>query len=510
MVHSQLNSSSNDSILIRTTSSPTYIENSFNLSDDENCAATMTQTYPAYRKNYQQTVRFEFVNAQCNAPTFWYSYQPIFYDGVASDFTFNMIQNIDYKLNKSCSTNIGCTFMDFCVSNYKLNNSNSITQVEFQIFKTSYYSSNVCSTGTNPQFMSFLTILCGDSNFTSKSFITDQDFLNDMLDDTINQCGNTPNPYLILNEMTTTEGEIDVDTDEIEPEPICTIQAGDNIHTWIILAVAFVLVLISLFFCMTRYVGIEISMEKWGAIIMLILTSLATASIFKALIATFIVMANYEKCNTLESKAPLKPWDWEDDWEKDSLMGFWFWIIGTLISSAIFTAITMIKFGMRSVSQYEYGKIDFGERFIGWCIKGIFFIITFSFSAVLRPYYFIGHHSESGTKCACVNENIALIAEIYGAALISIVLAPCAYKLGIHCLNADDDQEEENWVTKVIGCGLMIYAFYCGFIVVASPFLFIAFRIMEYAASAQDWFTSDDFTMFIWFFEGFANFFTSE
>merc|ERR1719461_95706 len=154
----------------------------------------------------------------------------------------------------------------------------------------------------------------------------------------------------------------------------------------------------------------------------------------------------------------------------------------------------MMKFNMRSISQYQYDKVDCGEKFIGWCIKGVFFIVTFSFSAVLRPYYFVGRHSEWGSQCACVDGNIALIAEIYGAALISVLLAPCAYKCGLMCLDDDDDDEDkENWVTKIIGCGLMLYSVYCAFIVIAAPFLFIVFRILEYVQSAEDFFTSDDF-----------------
>jgi len=305
-----------------------------------------------------------------------------------------------------------------------------------------------------------------------------------------------------------TSTRFDVDTDDSDTalaQPICSIKGSDNWLPWIYLAVSFMFVSLALFFCMTRYIGIEISVQKWSAILMLLMAALSIASIFKALIATFSVMASYPKCNTLRSRAPLKPWDWQQDWEKDSLMGFAFWIIGVLISSGIYSLILMMKLQLRSVAQYNYEKIDCGERFIAWCVKALFFVVTFSFSAVLRPYYFVGHHSESDLKCACVDGDVGLIAEIYGAALVSILLAPCAYKCGVAFV-ADDEDENKSWLTMVIGCMLFLYAGYCAFIVIAAPFLFIAFRVMEYVSSAQHVFTADDFTMFVWLFEAITNF----
>ena len=104
-------------------------------------------------------------------------------------------------------------------------------------------------------------------------------------------------------------------------------------------------------------------------------------------------------------------------------MGFAFWIIGVIISSMIYFVVLLAKFNIRFDRQYITEKISFGERFGQWVIKGIFFILTFSFSAVLRPYYYIGKHSNQYIdSCACVDGDIGLIAEIYGAALISILL----------------------------------------------------------------------------------------
>ena len=494
-------------------STPTLFEiaDTFDLKDETNCAATISNSYYAFdQNNYRETIKYRFENGNCNNPTLWYSYQPIFYDVTPSDSVFTIIQNDEYTLNISCTTDINCASIDFCITNYMLNNSNnSITEVEFQIFKANYNHnhSNLCS--NDQEFEAFITILCGDTNFTSLYTQADtQLFLDDMIDEEIPQCGNKPNPYLIFLDDTSTTGDIDVDTDdETESESVCVIKAADNWQTWLYLGIAFVVVLICLFLCMTKCVGIEISLKKWDAILMLLLDSLAIASILTALITTFVVMAGYEKCNLLKSKAPLRPWDWKEDWEKDSLMGFCFWIIGVVISSGIYTMILMIKFEIRSVSQDQYEKVDCGQRFLGWCIKFLFFVITFSFSAVLRPYYFVGHHSKFGTKCACVDGDIALIAEVYGAALISIILAPCAYRCGVHCLSDDDSEDKCNWLAKLIGCALLFYAAYCAFIAIASPFMFIAFRAMEYYETAQDMFTSEDFIMLIWLFDGLSNFF---
>eukprot|EP01083_Nonionella_stella_P213008 768645_1 len=486
----------------------------FDLASGANCAASIKkEQLPNYAyANYSaphQKYRFEFNNGSCDNPTLWYSYYAIYYDlNSSTSHLSNHIYSDDYSISIPCYTNSLCSQLDVCVSNYNIStpnqSNNTGTVFEFQTAQSNYTSTKRCPS-PHSNFTTFVTILCGDYNFTST--MSRQEFLDQSSSGALPQCGNDQLTPLPSSSTTTTTSN-----DETESVPICTIYPDDNWFSWVYLGVAFVFVSITLFFCMTRVAGIKISIKKWGGFLMLFMTSWAIASIVMSLMTTFVTMATYDKCNTLQSQAEFTPWDWKEDWEKDSLMGFWFWLFGAVISSAMYTFILLIKFQIKSVSQYEDGADkDCGEKCMGYCIKGIFFIITFSFSAVLRPYYAVGHHSMQGSKCACVGENVALISEIYGAALLSILFGPFAFICGGKCVEAvEDEDEDKNWcvlVVRLCGCLLMLYALYCAFIVVAAPFLFIAFRIMEYIESAEDFFTSDDFIMFIWFCEAVSNFF---